>query len=114
MATEREGLGFSNMFLAFVSGAAAGAALAFFTAPRSGAESRRLVGEGFRDRSTRLAAAARDRTASISRLPPAVRQAYNAGAIAAKEAFAEAYQDERAPVGIEPQGLPESQYGAEF
>jgi gas vesicle protein len=73
--TRHRGLHGGHVLLALLGGAAAGAAVAFLTAPRSGVESRqRLRG---------LAEEARD---TVGRVPVAVKKATEA----AREAFNEA------------------------
>ena len=64
-ATRRTGL--SQLFFAFLGGAAAGAVTAYLTAPRSGAESRR-----------RLQAMADDTRDTANRVPLALRKATEA------------------------------------
>lgn len=70
--------GFTHLLVALVSGAAAGAAVAYLTAPRSGTESRR-----------RLQATADNARENLSRLPIAVQRATEA----AREAFNETLQE---------------------
>ena len=70
--------GFSQIFFAFLGGAAAGAVAAYLTAPRSGAESRR-----------RLQAVADDTRDTANRVPLALRKATEA----ARDAFNAALQD---------------------
>ena len=73
--------GFSQIsfaFFAFLGGAAAGAAAAYLTAPRSGAESRR-----------KLQAIADDTRDTANRVPVALRKATEA----ARDAFNEALKD---------------------
>jgi len=67
--------GFSRLLIALLGGAAAGAAVAYLTAPRSGIESRR-----------RLLAVADDTRATVHRVPGALRKATEA----ARDAFDEA------------------------
>jgi len=64
--------GFSHFLMALLGGAAAGATVAYFTAPRSGADSRRRIQD--------VADEARE---AATRLPIAVRRATEA----AREAF---------------------------
>jgi gas vesicle protein len=73
------GPGFGHLFLALLGGAAAGAAAAYLTAPRSGADSRR-----------RLQAAADDARVTVGRVPAALRKATEA----ARDAFDEALHDD--------------------
>ena len=59
------GSGFGHFMLALLGGAAAGAAIAYFTAPRSGVESRRRIQarvDGVRDTADRLPLALRKAT----------------------------------------------------
>ena len=53
MATEDRGTGTSGIVLSFMLGALSGAALAILFAPRSGRETRELLGEGLRDTAER-------------------------------------------------------------
>jgi len=69
----------AHVMLAFLTGAAAGAAAAFLTAPRSGADTRQWISESMATR--------RD---EIGKLPPALRAAYDAAAEAAKGAYKDA------------------------
>lgn len=75
---EHRGFGLGHVLLALLGGAAAGAAVALLTAPRSGAESRRRIRE-----------LADDTQDSVTRLPAAVRKA----SIAAREAFNQALDE---------------------
>jgi gas vesicle protein len=78
---EYRGFGLGHVLIAMLSGAAAGAAVAYFTAPRSGAETReriRFMSEEARDTATQL--------------PQALRKASEA----AKEAFTEAMDEAQA------------------
>jgi len=76
---ETNGFSKKQLFIAFATGAAAGAAVAYLTAPRTGKEMRATLQTWARD--------ARDKAAVI---PQAIRHATKAG----KEAFAEAYRGE--------------------
>jgi gas vesicle protein len=69
----------AHVMLAFLTGAAAGAAVAFLTAPRSGADTRQWITDSMASR--------RD---EIGKLPPALRAAYDAATEAAKDAYREA------------------------
>jgi len=69
--------GFSQIFFAFVGGAAAGAVAAYLTAPRSGADSRR-----------KLQAIADDTRETANRVPLALRKATEA----ARDAFNQALE----------------------
>lgn len=71
--TEKTGFTGGQMLFAFFGGAAAGAAVALLTAPRSGAETRQLIG-----------GAAESGKEVVKRIPEASRSATDA----AKEAFA--------------------------
>jgi gas vesicle protein len=73
------GPGFGHLFIALLGGAAAGAAVAYFTAPRSGAESRR-----------RIQSLAEDTRDTVGRVPIALRKATEA----AREAFNEALKED--------------------
>jgi gas vesicle protein len=66
------GLGFGHLFLAMLGGAAAGAAAAYLTAPRTGLETRR-----------RIQAVADDARGTVERVPLALRKATEA----ARDAF---------------------------
>jgi gas vesicle protein len=73
-AGRRNQLGFGHLLLAVLGGAAAGAAAAYLTAPRSGLESRR-----------RLLAVADETRDTVQRVPEALRKATEA----ARDAFNE-------------------------
>jgi gas vesicle protein len=73
------GPGFGHLFIALLGGAAAGAAVAYLTAPRSGAESRE-----------RIQALAEDTRDTVGRVPEALRKATQA----AREAFNEALKED--------------------
>jgi gas vesicle protein len=75
---EYRGFGFGHILLAAVTGAAAGAAVAYLTAPASGDESRR-----------RLRAAVDDSKHGIASVPTALRRATEA----ARDAFNEAIEE---------------------
>ena len=70
--------GFSQMFFAFLGGAAAGAVAAYLTAPRAGADSRR-----------KLQALADDTRETANRVPLALRKATEA----ARDAFNDALKE---------------------
>ena len=72
------GPGVGQLLMALLGGAAAGAAVVFFTAPRSGVETRRRIQQS--------ANGARD---AAARLPEAVRNA----TVAAREAFEETLRE---------------------
>lgn len=78
--TDHRGFNGMKVFVAFAVGAAAGAAVAYLTAPRSGKETREALQAWARD--------ARDKAASI---PHALKHAVERGTKAGKEAFAESY-----------------------
>jgi gas vesicle protein len=67
----RRSPGFAQLFIAMLGGAAAGAAAAYLTAPRSGEESRR-----------RLQAVADDTRETVQRVPDALRKATEAARVA--------------------------------
>jgi gas vesicle protein len=79
--TESRGFTGTQMLMAFMTGAAAGAAVAFMTAPRTGKETREALSTWAMD--------ARDKAA---RIPQAVRDAVDTGTRAGKEAFADSYR----------------------
>jgi gas vesicle protein len=68
----------AHVLLAFLSGAAVGAGVAFLTAPHSGADTRQWITDSMANK--------RD---EISKLPPALRAAYDAATEAAKGAYKE-------------------------
>jgi gas vesicle protein len=74
-----------QLFVAFATGAAAGAAVAYLTAPRSGKETRDA-----------LQVWAREARNKASRLPQAVRQAVERGSHAGKDAFSESHRGDGA------------------
>lgn len=74
------GFGFGQLLVAALSGAAAGAAVAYLTAPASGEESRR-----------RLRSVVDDTKDGVQRVPVALRRATEA----AREAFIEALDEQR-------------------
>ncbi len=75
--------GGAHLLIAFLAGAAAGAAVAFLTAPRSGRETR-----------AKVRAWAQDVGDKATRFPGAMKDAYGRAAGAAKEAFAEALRED--------------------
>ena len=79
--TESRSFSGVQLLVAFATGAAAGAAVAYLTAPSSGKETREALQDWTRD--------ARGRA---SRLPQAVREAVERGAQAGKDAFSESYR----------------------
>ncbi len=68
-----------NVLLAFLTGAAAGAVIALLTAPQSGRETRERLRDATR--------AAGDK---FTKVPGAVREAYEKGSDMAKESFSQA------------------------
>ena len=77
----------SRILLCFVVGAAAGAAVALLTAPRSGRETRRKLKEFTSDLADRAV-----------RMPPAITEAYRRAAAAGKEAFVSALETPAGPI----------------
>jgi gas vesicle protein len=84
--TETRGFNGLQLLIAFATGAAAGAAVAYITAPRTGKETREALQVWAKD--------ARDRAA---RIPQAVREAVDRGTQAGKEAFAHSYRGDSSP-----------------
>jgi gas vesicle protein len=72
-----------GLLIAFTTGAVAGAAVAYLTAPRSGKETREA-----------LQSWANEARSGATRLPRAMRDAVDRGTSAAKEAFAESYRSD--------------------
>jgi gas vesicle protein len=72
MSNADHGTGFGTVLLAFIAGAAAGAAAAYLTAPRRGEEMRQ----------------------TLRRIPHATAEAYTRAASAARDAFVEVYDEE--------------------
>ena len=79
---ETRSINASQILIAFTTGAALGAAVAYLTAPRSGKETREA-----------LQVWARDARSKATRLPQAVREAVGRSTQAGKEAFSESYGD---------------------
>lgn len=87
----------THLLVAALGGAAAGAAVALLTAPRTGKETRDLIAARARegkdaliDKSRRV----RERLAhpmKSENVPPTIESAYHAAAIAAQEAFIQAF-----------------------
>jgi gas vesicle protein len=78
---ERDGFSGFGVFLAFLGGAAAGAAVALLYAPQSGEETRdQLLG---------YANQGKDK---VQRVPAALKSAYTQATEVAKDAFTEAYK----------------------
>lgn len=85
--SDKAGIHTSRILLCFVVGAAAGAAVALLTAPRSGRETRRKLKQ--------VASELADRAV---RVPPAVTEAYRRAAAAGKEAFVSALGTPSGPI----------------
>ena len=79
--TDTRGFGGSHLLIAFVTGAAAGAVMAYLTAPRSGKETREA-----------LQSWAQEARNKAGRLPHAMGQAVERATNAGKDAFAESYR----------------------
>jgi gas vesicle protein len=77
--------GGAHLLIAFLTGCAAGAAVALLTAPQSGSETR-----------DQLKSWGRGVGNNAVRLPGAIRDAYSAASTAAKEAFIEAFERQAA------------------
>jgi len=77
----------AHLLLAFLGGAAIGAGFAYLTAPRTGADTRQWITDNLATR--------RD---EISKLPPALRAAYDAATEAAKTAYKESLAANQAAV----------------
>ncbi|MFH2008217.1 MAG: YtxH domain-containing protein [bacterium] len=86
--SHHDGYSGGHLLLAFLGGAAAGAAIALLTAPRSGAETRQMIAGSI--------AAKRD---EIARLPPALRAAYEAATAAARDAYKQSLEKNQAAAG---------------
>jgi len=82
MSSVNQGHGFGSFLGTFVVGAAAGAAIALLTAPRSGRETR-----------ARLKDAARDMGGTLQQIPGAVRQAGARAVKAGQAAFTQAKEE---------------------
>ena len=80
--SESNRYGGAHLLIAFLAGAAAGAAVAYLTAPRAGRELREDL-KGW----------AGDVREKATRVPHAVREAYSKASEAAKTAFVEALQE---------------------
>lgn len=80
---EREGYGVGTILLAVLGGAAVGATIALLTAPSSGEDTRRQINDVLQRR--------RDQ---FSRIPPALRGAYDSATEAARQAFTESYRSQ--------------------
>ena len=75
----------AHLLIAFLAGAAAGAAVAMLTAPQSGTDTRDTI-RGW----------ARDAQGKATRVPGALKEAYAHAAQAAREAFTKALNEEAA------------------
>lgn len=84
--TETRGFNGWHVLVAFTAGAAAGAVVAYLTAPRSGKETRAVLQDWAKD--------VRDKA---SRIPHSVREAVERGKQAGKEAFIESYKGDSSP-----------------
>jgi len=82
--SENERYSGTQVLLAFLAGAAAGAVVALLTAPASGKEARGKVRDW-----------ARDLESKAAEVPSNLKAAYGRAADAAKSAFAKAHEDER-------------------
>lgn len=87
--SERPGYGGLTILLAFAGGALAGGIAAALLTPRSGPETRRLIGGAVASGKERLAEVAGETGQAASRLPQALREASSA----ASEAFTAALRD---------------------
>ena len=79
--SDREGFSGFGVFLAFIGGAAAGAAVALLMAPTSGEETR-----------DKLLGYANDGKEKVTRVPQALKSAYAQATEVARDAFTEAYR----------------------
>ena len=79
--------GGAHLLIAFLTGCAAGAAVALLTAPQSGRETRDQIRTWGRDIGSKA-----------SRVPGAVKDAYSRASIAAKEAFVDAFEKQSADI----------------
>ncbi len=83
--SEREGLSTGQVFVAFLSGAALGSVITLLTTPTSGREAR-----------DKIMGAVRTTRDEVTRIPPALRDAYTQASEVAKQAFLETYHKETA------------------
>lgn len=81
--SEKEGLSTGQVLVAFLSGAAMGSIVTLLTAPTSGKEARE-----------KIAGAVRTTRDEMTRIPPALKDAYLKASEAAKSAFMETYRKE--------------------
>lgn len=79
---EKEGFSGFGVFLAFLGGAVAGAAVAMLVTPTTGEEARNKIKD--------LATNSKDK---VQRMPKALKSAYAQASDVAKDAFNEAYQE---------------------
>lgn len=91
-----------HLALAFLGGAAAGAAIAYFTAPKSGRELRADIRNYVDDRTHDMRQLVDDRTRGVRRLPDATRAAGQA----AREAFDQTMHAPVEPPRQQAEGLP--------
>jgi gas vesicle protein len=73
--------GGAHLLIAFLAGAAAGAAMALMTAPKAGKETRDT-----------LRVWAKDAQSTIERVPAALKEAYDKATVAAKDAFTDSLE----------------------
>jgi gas vesicle protein len=73
--------GGAHLLIAFLAGAAAGAAVALMTAPKAGSETRDTLKHW-----------AKDAQSTMERVPTALKDAYDKATVAAKEAFTESIE----------------------
>ena len=81
--SEENRYGGAHLMLAFLAGAISGACVALLTAPQSGGETRAT-----------LHGLSRDAQARASRVPHAMRSAFQRASVAAKDAFTEALNED--------------------
>lgn len=89
--------GGAHLMLAFLAGAAAGAAVALMTAPKPGKETRDTL-KGW----------AKDAQNKVERVPIALKEAYEKASVAAKEAFTESLERSRAEQAVIEEGPEEA------
>jgi gas vesicle protein len=86
MSHHDSGVGASSLFVAFVAGAVAGAAVALLFAPASGDETRQYLGERAREGRERAAEAARQGREVLNRQRDTITDAIDRGREAYKSA----------------------------
>jgi gas vesicle protein len=91
MASSDSGIGAGSVFLAFVAGAIAGAAVALLFAPATGEETREFLGERAREGRERAAEAARQGREMLNKQRDKLNTAFERG----REAFNTARQKEQ-------------------